>query len=96
MLDCRIKNLQWCNRSEIKRNISTTKNKTGYIGVTKDRNTYRAIIYHNGKPISLGNFKTPEEAAEAYNKKSIELFGVTRSLNKIKRSAKQELASANA
>jgi len=85
MLDCRIKNLKWCNRSEIKRNISTTNNKTGYIGVTKDRRTYRAIIYFQGKPISLGNYKTPEEAAEAYNKKSIELFGKTRSLNKIRK-----------
>ncbi len=90
MLDCRTKNLKWSNRSEIKRNISTTKNKTGYIGVTKDRNKFRAIIYYNGKPISLGNYKTPEEAAEAYNKKSLELFGKTRSLNKIPKPTEEQ------
>lgn len=95
MLDCRVKNLKWCNRSEIKRNISTTNNKTGYIGVTKDRKTYRAIIYFQGKPISLGNYKTPEEAAEAYNKKSIELFGKTRSLNKIKRNTDVRVSTSN-
>ncbi|PWJ39973.1 Pathogenesis-related transcriptional factor and ERF protein [Sediminitomix flava] len=83
-LDCRLKNLEWSNRSDIKRNIGSTRNKTGFIGVFKDRYNYRAVIYQNRKPIPLGTFKTPEEAALAYNKKSLKLFGYTKSLNKIK------------
>ncbi|MEH0155045.1 Pathogenesis-related transcriptional factor and ERF protein [Limibacter armeniacum] len=85
-LDCRVKNLEWSNRSDIKRNIGSTRNKTGYIGVFKDRYNYRAVIYKDRKPIPLGSFKTAEEAALAYNNKSIELFGKTKSLNKIKTS----------
>lgn len=92
-LDCRLKNLEWSNRAEIKRNISTTRNKTGYIGVFKDRYNYRAVIYKDRKPIPLGSFKTAEEAAIAYNQKSIELFGKTRSLNKIKSVKEKELVS---
>ncbi|NME72136.1 AP2/ERF family transcription factor [Flammeovirga aprica] len=83
-LDCRIKNLTYSNRSIIKRNTPSKHNKTGYIGVVKDKYSYRAVIYKDRKPISLGTYKTPQEAALAYNKKSIELFGKTRNLNKIK------------
>lgn len=83
-LDCRIENLDWSSKSEIKRNIRKTTNKTGYIGVSKDRYQYRAIIYVDRKPIVIGRYKTPEEAALAYNRKSIELFGKTRNLNRIK------------
>ncbi|MBB3696239.1 Pathogenesis-related transcriptional factor and ERF protein [Flammeovirga yaeyamensis] len=83
-LDCRIKNLKYANRSEIKRNTRSTVNRTGYIGVLKEKNRYKAVIYKDRKPIFIGSFKTAEEAALAYNTKSIELFGKTRNLNKIK------------
>ncbi|MBB6460831.1 AP2/ERF family transcription factor [Flammeovirga kamogawensis] len=83
-LDCRLKNLAYADRSDIKRNTPSKHNKTGYIGVVKDKYNYRAVIYKDKKPISLGTYKTAKEAALAYNKKSIELFGKTRSLNKIK------------
>lgn len=83
-LDCRVKNLEWSNRSVIKRNSITTRNKTGYIGVFQDKTSYRAVIYQNKKAISLGSYKTAEEAAMAYNKKAIELYGNTKGVNKIK------------
>ncbi|OHX65651.1 AP2/ERF family transcription factor [Flammeovirga pacifica] len=83
-LDCRIKNLTYANRSEIKRNTRSTVNRTGYIGVLKEKNRYKAVIYKDRKPIFIGSFKSAEEAALAYNKKSMELFGKTRNLNKIR------------
>lgn len=84
-LDCRIDNLEWSTLSNVVRNTSKTENKFGYRGVVKNSKKYQAIIYLNRKAINLGSFDTPEEAAEAYNKKSIELFGVTKSLNKIRK-----------
>ncbi|NOZ46239.1 MAG: Pathogenesis-related transcriptional factor and ERF protein [Chlorobi bacterium] len=87
-LDCRIANLEWSTLSNVVRNTVKTDNKFGYRGVIKSSNKFQAIIYLNRKAINLGSFNTPEEAAEAYNKKSIELFGITRSLNKIKKKKK--------
>ncbi len=82
--DCRIENLEYVTMSELRRSNSTTSNKSGYRGVTKENNRYRANLYHKKVNHNLGFFKTAEEAAKAYNKKSRELFGETRSLNKIK------------
>ena len=82
-LDCRFRNLEWANFSKVTRNTKRTYSKTGFRGVHKDRNKYRAVIYNNKKRINLGLFTTPEEAAEVYNKKSEELFGITRGLNKV-------------
>jgi hypothetical protein len=84
-LDCRIQNLTWTPLANIVRNTTKTYNKYGYRGVVQDRNRFRAVIYENRKPINIGSFDTLEEAAEAYNKKSQELFGTTRSLNIIKK-----------
>ena len=84
-LDCRMENLEWTTLANVIRNTNKTKNKLGYRGVIQDKDKYRAIIYYNRKPIRIGAFNTAEEAAEAYNKKSIELFGHTRSLNEVKK-----------
>lgn len=84
-LDCRLENLEWTTLSNVVRNTNKTENKLGYRGVVQDRKKFRAVIYKDRKPINLGSFDTPEEAAMAYNKKSIELFGQTRSLNIIRK-----------
>lgn len=89
-LDCRVDNLCWSNRATIQRNTKKTHNKTGYIGVYKSHKKFLSRIYVDRKPIDLGRFETPEEAALAYNKKSIELFGKTRNLNKITEEEVQE------
>ncbi|MGK7393103.1 MAG: Pathogenesis-related transcriptional factor and ERF protein [Candidatus Cyclobacteriaceae bacterium M3_2C_046] len=81
-LDCRIKNLEWAPLSKVTRNTKYNDSKLGYRGVHKARNKFQAVIYNNCERIDLGYFDTPEEAAEAYNKKSIELFGETIGLNK--------------
>jgi hypothetical protein len=83
-LDYRIDNLEWSTLSNVVRNTKKTENQTGYRGVVKSGKKYMAIIYKNRKGIHLGTFTTAEEAAMAYNSKSIELFGETRSLNKLR------------
>lgn len=82
-LDCRIKNLEWSTLSNVVRNTKKTDNKLGYRGVVKHGKKYQAIIYVKRKAINLGSFDSPEDAALAYNRKSIELFGETKSLNRI-------------
>ena len=82
-LDCRVENLQWSSRSFITRNTKKNTSKSGYRGVYQDGNSYRATLYHGKERYELGFFKSAEEAARAYNSKSEELFGLTRSLNKI-------------
>jgi len=87
-LDSRIENLEWTTMTALRRQMSSTRNKSGYRGVVPENGKFRAILYHEQKAVNLGVFKTPELAAEAYNKKSLELFGVTNSLNKIEKKKK--------
>lgn len=83
-LDCRIDNFEWATMAELRRNQKKHKNKTGYRGVVQiGKNAFRAVLYSDKKRYDLGVFTTADEAADAYNKKSIELFGQTSSLNKI-------------
>jgi hypothetical protein len=90
-LDCRVKNLEWTTFSHVTRNTRKTDNPLGYRGIVKDNQKYRAVIYKEGKRFNLGLYDTPEEAALAYNKKSIELFGKTRSLNVIDEKKQKEI-----
>ncbi|PWJ39388.1 HNH endonuclease [Sediminitomix flava] len=83
-LDCRVKNLEWTTMSELRRHQKKHNNKTGYRGVVQvSKNSFRAVIYTTNDRFDLGLFPTAEEAADAYNKKSEELFGKTKSMNKI-------------
>ncbi len=81
-LDCRSENLEWASRSFITRNTRKNTSKSGFRGVYQDGNSYRATLYHGRERYELGFFKSAEEAARAYNTKSEELFGKTRSLNR--------------
>ena len=94
--DCRLDNLEYATMSELRRSNSTTTNKSGYRGVTKENNRYRANLYHKKVNYNLGFFKTAEEAAKAYNKKSRELFGETKSLNKIRPAGEKAKPTAKA
>ena len=73
-LDCRLENICWRSRAVASRKRKTSS-KTGYTGVYKENNRYRAVISLNRKSIHIGMFDTPEKAALAYNQKSRELFG---------------------
>jgi len=51
------------NRHNSTKDVS---NKTGFLGVTKQRRKFKATIRHNGKSVYLGMFKTAELAHEGY------------------------------
>ena len=89
VLDSRIENLEWVTMGMLRRHMTNFKSRSGYRGVTKEKNRYRAVIYHDRKAYNLGFYDTAEEAAKAYNKKSEELFGKTGSLNVIKKKKKK-------
>ncbi len=75
-IDCQKSNLRTSTHLENLRN-STKRNGTHsiYKGVSKSRNKHRAYINNNGKAIHIGVFYNEKEAAIAYDKKAIELFG---------------------
>lgn len=81
-LDCRTDNILWRSRSVASRQRKTSS-RAGYTGVYQENNRYRAVISINRKSVHLGMFDTPEEAAEAYNRKSRELFGDEGKVNKL-------------
>jgi hypothetical protein len=83
-LDCRLENIIYRSRSVASRQRKTSS-RAGYTGVYQENNRYRAVISINRKSVHLGMFDTAEEAAEAYNKKSKELFGDECKINKIKK-----------
>lgn len=53
------------------------------VSLRKENNTWRACIAKDNEYINLGHFKTEIEAALAYNKKALELYGDFANLNKI-------------
>jgi aspartate carbamoyltransferase regulatory subunit len=56
--------------------------KSKYIGLTNSKNgNWRATIRENGKKKSLGTFKEEIDAAKAYNKKALEIYGDKANLN---------------
>jgi hypothetical protein len=74
----KIENLRISTHSQNCHNQKLGKNNTsGFTGVwfNKQINKYAAEIMFHRKKISIGYFKTAEEASEARVKKSIELFG---------------------
>lgn len=83
-LDCRLENIAWRSRSVASRQRKTSS-KTGYTGVYKENNRYRAVISINRKSVHIGMFATAEEAALAYNKRSKELYGDDGKINIIKK-----------
>ena len=86
-LDNRRENLRSCNAEESARNRGVRKDSTtGFKGVspaTGDKKGYRARVYHLGKRYELGVFKTPEDAALAYNRAASRLFGEFARLNEV-------------
>jgi len=76
--DNRWTNLRNATMSQNKANTVKQKNNTsGYKGVVwhKRRKKWYARISYMNKDIHVGSYTTPQEAAEAYKKKAIELFG---------------------
>ena len=85
-LDNRKSNLRICLTSENMANRGKQKNNTsGFKGVFWSINAdrWRAQITHKRKAIHLGLFDTPEDAAKAYNKAAMEIYGEYAELNKV-------------
>ncbi len=82
-LNNRKSNLRVCTQQENIYNQRLRKNNLlKYKGVTKlSEHKYLARIWKRGVVTRLGIFKCAEEAAEAYDKKALELFGEFSHLN---------------
>lgn len=63
------------SRLNARNNLLSSRNSTGFKGVSRDGKRYKATICVNRKLINLGRYNTPEAAAEAYKKASIKLHG---------------------
>lgn len=76
--DNRIKNLRLCTGSQnLSNRGKNINNTTGFKGVYVDKryNKFYAQIGYKNRTYNLGTFISAKEAALAYNKKAIELFG---------------------
>ena len=83
-LDNRKSNLRICTHTENSRNNSTTRGRSKYKGVYYSHGKWCAQIVVNGKKIRPKRFDSEKDAAEAYNKMAIELFGQFAHINKTK------------
>lgn len=80
-LDNRKQNLRICTCSENNMNRSSV-NKYGFRGIDqRSKNSWRAEIRIDGKVIRASPFKTPEEAALAYDKMAKQYHGDFAQLN---------------
>jgi hypothetical protein len=84
-LDNRKINLRICTHAQNMKNQTSQVGSSIYKGVcfNKEQKKWRAAITASGKRVYLGDFKTQEAAAIAYNKAAAELHGEFACLNKV-------------
>lgn len=80
--DNRVENLRECNNSQNSTNKNKQSNNTsGYKGVFRQGNKWRACIRKDGHKYNLGNFACKHEAAKAYNEAALKYHGEFAYLN---------------
>ena len=82
--DNRICNLREVSNSQNQMNAGlNSRNTSGRKGIwwSKDESRWRAHIIVDKKKLYLGSYKTPDEAAHAYNKAAVHLHGEFARLN---------------
>jgi hypothetical protein len=78
-------NLRFCTKSQNGANRKSALGVSKFLGVAPHGgNGWQSQICKDRKKIYIGKYKTEEEAALAYNKKALELFGEFAKLNIIK------------
>ena len=80
-LDNRRENLRIATHGINRQNVAEVANLTGFRGVSFHKGKYRVLIAHNKKRHYLGRFDDPVKAAEAYDRKALELYGTHAYLN---------------
>lgn len=70
------KNLRIATSSQNKANTHRKPSKTGFRGVFENGNKFQVRIGFKSCTIPIGTFNTALEAAEAYDKKAVELYGI--------------------
>jgi hypothetical protein len=81
-LDNRRSNLRVCNRTQNMQNKRIYKNnQSGYKGISKEGNRWRANITVDKQRVFIASFLTKEEAAMAYNNAALTFFGDFARLN---------------
>ncbi len=80
--DNRKENLRLANKAKNSMNrLRQRNNTTGFKGVSICKGKYQAYIKKDGVKINLGTFLMPEDAAHAYDKAAIRLFGAFAEVN---------------
>ena len=82
-LDNRIENLRLASRSKNAANKKVRPNKSGYRGVYPSKDKWIAQISIEGKVKALGRFSSKEDAALAYNRAALQLWGADAEVNKV-------------
>lgn len=80
-LDNRMSNLRLCSHQENLSRMRTVVGESGFRGVTRHQNSWKAKIRVNYKRIYVGCFKDKRDAARAYDAAAIKYFGPLARLN---------------